>query len=173
MAFWPETGGFCMSGQTREVIEGFKPGADLGTSPWLTVTQEMIDGFGAVTLDPDPMHIDPAWSRTHSPFGGTIAFGFLTISLLTHLLHQAMNTSAHRDPADQGYFLNYGFDRLRLVAPVPVGSRIRGRFKVLDHRQDERGRWVNVIDSMIEIENSERPALVAEWLSVWVPPEAM
>ncbi len=162
-----------MNGNSREAIEGMKPGDDLGASPWLLVTQDLVSRFGAATLDPDPMHIDPEWAKTNGPFGGTIAYGFLTISLLTHLLHQAMHTHSHRDPAESGYFLNYGFNRLRLVAPVPVGARIRGRFKVAARNCDERSRWVTTMDCTIEIEGSDRPALVAEWLSVWVPPEAV
>ncbi|MEZ5983587.1 MAG: hypothetical protein R3C54_14900 [Parvularculaceae bacterium] len=65
--------------------------------------------------------------------------------------------------------MNYGFDRLRLVAPVPVGSRIRGRFTLADRTTDEKGRIVHRVNAVVEIENQERPALVAEWLSVWVP----
>lgn len=142
---------------------------DLGASAWLTVTQSMIDGFGAVTMDQDPMHVNPAWAAT-GPFGSTIAFGFLTISLLTHLMHNVMGTDAAGYDASDGYYLNYGFDRLRLVSPVPVGSRIRGHFRVLDVRPDPKGHSVVKTAVSVEIEGQERPALVAEWLSAWVPP---
>ncbi len=162
-----------MSAHSKVVIEGLNPGDDFEPSPWLDVTQDMVDHFGAATLDPDPMHIDPEWAREKGPFGGTIAFGFLTMSLLTHLLHQALRTHSHRDPSEFGYFLNYGFNRLRLVSPVPVGARIRGQFKVADRVRDERGRWITTMDCTVEIEGSVRPALVAEWLSVWVPPVTM
>lgn len=140
-----------------------------GCSHWFTVTQDMIDDFGRVTLDPDPMHIDPAWSANFSPFGGTVAFGFLTMSLLTHLVHDALGTSSQRLPED-AVFLNYGFDRLRLVAPVPSGARIRGHFEEQTRVQDEKGRWQVGFDCRIEIEGQNKPALVARWLSVVMPP---
>lgn len=145
---------------------------EIGVSDWVVVDQAMIDGFGAVTLDPDPMHIDPEWAVLNGPFGGTIAFGFLTISLLTHLIHAAMNTQPSRDAAGQGHYLNYGFDRLRLVAPVHVGARIRGRFTKLRQQQDNKGRWLTTFGCIVEIEGSDRPALVADWLSIWILPAA-
>jgi acyl dehydratase len=149
----------------------FEPGRDLGASQWVPVTQAMISGFGDVTLDLDPMHINPAWAAA-GPFGTTIAFGFLTLSLLTHLLHDAMGTdSSHYDPA-QGYFLNYGFNRVRLITPVKVGARIRGVFTVLDVRDDASARRITTFGATIEIEGGTRPALVAEWLTLAVPPAA-
>jgi acyl dehydratase len=148
------------------------PGSDIGPSPWVTVTQDMIDRFGDVTLDPDPMHIDPSWARQNGPFGGTIAFGFLTVSLLTHLLQQAFQGDLSRDPKHAGYYLNYGFNRLRLVTPVKTGSRVRGVFRVLDRTRDERQRLLTCFDCRIEIDGEPRPALVAHWLTIWVPPEA-
>jgi len=146
------------------------PGTAIGHSEWIRVTQAMIDQFGAATLDPDPMHVDPDWARTQGPFPHTIAFGFLTVSLLTRLIHSATHTGSVHDPGRTGYYLNYGFDRLRLVAPVPVDSRIRGHFRVLETRRDEAGRQVTKFGCEIEIENGTRPALIAEWLSIWVPP---
>lgn len=147
----------------------FKQGDTFGPSPWIVVTQKMIDEFGATTLDPDPMHIDPAWAAK-GPFGHTIAFGFLTISLLTHMQHGARHSGSGLDPEKYGVFLNYGFNRLRLVSPVAVNSRIRGRFAIARMERDERGRLVTTMDCTVEIEGSDRPALVAEWVSVWVPP---
>ena len=163
-----------MNGDMNPVpgFELFVPGQVLGKSSWVEVTQDLVSEFGKSTLDADPMHIDPDWARDHTPYGGTIAFGFFTVSLLTHLLHDTLGTSAAREPADQGYFMNYGFDHLRLVSPVPVGSRVRGSFKTLDNRFDEKGRNIVKIASEIEIEGRERPALVAEWLAIWIPPEA-
>ena len=146
----------------------FRPGEEVGVSQWVTVDQPMITGFGDVTLDPDPMHIDPEWARQNAPFGGTIAFGFLTMSLLTHLLHSAIGDSNDRDHAELGYFLNYGFDRMRLVSPVPVGSRVRGHFRTLENYTDEKGRQMVKFDCRIEIEGEERPALIGEWLAIWI-----
>jgi len=144
--------------------------AEVGVSAWVAVDQAMIDAFGEATRDPDPMHIDPQWAAANGPYGGSIAFGFLTMSLLTHLLHSALGTEPSRETAGQGHYLNYGFDRLRFVAPVPAGSRIRGRFTKLRQAQDEKGRWLTTFGCVIEIEGADRPALVADWLSLWVPP---
>src|SRR5579872_6976019 len=161
-----------LNAELEHSLGRIQPGTQLGVSPWITVTQSMIDGFGAVTLDPDPMHIDPEWARSNGPFGGTIAFGFLTVSLLTHLLHATLQPAPQRDPKHSGYYLNYGFDRLRLVSPVRAGKRIRGRFEVHDRKQDERQRLVTTFKCLVEIEGEERPALSAHWLTVWVPPES-
>ena len=155
----------------EQTLERMQPGSVIGVSPWVTVTQSMISDFGAVTLDPDPMHIDPEWAAKNSSFGGTIAFGFLTISLLTHLLHSALGTDSNRDPKESGYYLNYGFDRLRLVSPVPAGKRVRGRFELLDRKRDERQRLISTFQCTVEIEEQERPALFAHWLTIWIPPE--
>jgi acyl dehydratase len=152
------------------VFEQFRVGQDLGTSGWVTVTQEMIDAFGAATLDRDPMHVDPEWAAA-GPFCGTIAFGFLTMSLLTRLLHEALGTDSTRYDPTQGYYLNYGFDRVRLITPVPSGSRVRGSFRVVDVRADAENRTIVKFAVEVAVEGATRPALAAEWLSVWVPPQ--
>ena len=148
----------------------FVAGRDLGSSSWVTVTQLMISEFGEATRDPDPMHVDPEWAA-NGPFNGTIAFGFLTMSLLTHLLHDVLGTDPRRHDPAHGYYLNYGFDRLRLVSPVRVGSRIRGTFRVAEVKPDAKERSIVKFAATVEIAGSDRPALVAEWLTVWVPPE--
>lgn len=158
----------------KELFQRFQPGVDLGTSEWIQVTQAMVDKFGEATLDDDPMHVDPDWSRHNSPFGQTVAFGFLTMSLLTHMmLHQLLKADSSRHDAEDGVYLNYGFDRLRLVAPVPVGSRVRGHFGVLEVRPDENGRSIVKFSVNMECDQADRPALVAEWLSCWVPPNSL
>ncbi|MEZ5983588.1 MAG: MaoC/PaaZ C-terminal domain-containing protein [Parvularculaceae bacterium] len=78
-------------------------GAELGVSDWVTITQEMITSFGASTLDADPMHDDPAWAKEKSPFGKTIAYGFQTIGLLTHLMRTALNEPYATEPSELGY----------------------------------------------------------------------
>lgn len=140
-------------------------------SDWVRITQEMIDEFGHCTLDPDPMHVDPEWSAT-GPFGTTIAFGFLTMSLLSRLLRSALESPHSRDLSVSGYFLNYGFERVRLVSPVKVNSRIRGRFKAIERKQDELGRLLSTFHCVIETEGEDRPAMVADWITLWVPPAA-
>lgn len=138
-------------------------------SEWVEITQTMIDDFGRSTLDSDPFHNDPEWAKENTPYGGTIAFGFLTVSLLTHLAANAIEAAGGNFKPAGGYFLNYGFDRMRLVAPVPTGSRVRGRFVKGPEHTDEAGRVRRSMDAVIEIEGNDRPALVATWLSVWVP----
>jgi acyl dehydratase len=162
--------------ETNEIFggTGLAVGQQISSPVWLNVTQELMDGFGKYTIDPDPFHIDPVWAKEHSPFGGTIAFGFFTISMLTHLLHIAQGTGARdvaADPVTHGHYLNYGFNRLRLVSPVYIGKRIRGLFSVKSLKVDEKGRSILTFDVTIEIEDEERPALVADWLAVWIPGE--
>lgn len=159
-----------MSAETGQVHISQVPTDRALTSEWVSLSQDMIDGFAEATLDDDPMHVDPEWART-GPFGTTIAFGFLTMSLLTHLLHSALSSSPVRDLSD-GYYLNYGFDRMRLVSPVPVDSRVRGVFRMTGQTPDEKGRQMAVWDSRVEVEGAERPALVGRWLTVWVPPSS-
>lgn len=155
---------------TEQGWSALKIGDEIGYSNWLTVDQQLLDQFGSATLDDDPMHLDPEWAKETGPFGGTIAFGFWTMSTLTHFFHEASGTVASRVPSKEGYYLNYGMDRLRLITPVPVGSRIRGHFKVANVRKDEKNRTLVTFDAKIEIEGAERPALVAKWLSIWVRP---
>lgn len=148
------------------------PGALLGVSAWVTVTQAMIAHFSLASLDDDPMHTDPEWAATKGPFESTVAYGFQTMSLLTHMFHSATASDAARDPETEGYFLNLGFDRMRLVAPVPVNARLRGVFRFKGKHFDEAGRLRISIDVEVEIEGGDRPALVGTWLSVWAPPES-
>ena len=145
-------------------------GTPIGVSEWVLIEQDMVDQFAELTRDPDPLHIDPEWAKANGPFGGTTAFGFLTISLLTHMFRTVIEHDLRE--TDLGLFLNYGFDRLRLVSPVPVGKRIRTRFTMGDKRADANGRWIVRFLCEVEVEGGERPALVCEWLSAWVPPRA-
>lgn len=155
-----------------ETIHEFRTriGEELGVSGWLTVTQEMIDKFSEATHDPDPMHTDPEWCAEHSPFKKPIAFGFMTLSLLIYLLHDVMKfRSLGSDAGDNPqYGLNYGFDRVRLMSPVPVNSRVRGRFVLADIRERNPGEYLQTMDVTVEIEGQTKPALVAQWLSIFV-----
>lgn len=155
--------------QETAVYSKLTPGEEIGFSSWVTVTQEMISGFADVTLDPDPMHIDPEWARQNTPYGGTIAFGFLTLSLLTHMLRDVMLKRNETTEHEGGYYLNYGIDYMRLLAPVPVGSRIRGKFKTLENRIDRNDRNIVKFGCEVELEGGEKPVLVVEWLSIFVP----
>ena len=144
---------------------------DLGRSDWHQITQEQIDAFGRATFDMDPMHVDPEWAKREGPFGGTVAFGFQTMSMLTNFSHQIFGEWAERFP-ELKYALNYGFDSLRLMSPVPVGRRIRGHF-VLNDAQDRKGGGTTLtIRATVEIEGEEKPALVGDWKFVAYPREA-
>ena len=138
-------------------------------SPWLEVTQEQINRFADATLDHDWMHIDPERARREGPFGGTVAFGFWTLSMLTHF-HKALYDAEY--PPGIKFGLNYGFDRVRLMAPVPVGSRIRNRTRLLDVTDKGNGQVLVRTENTIEIEDREKPAAVAEWLTLLVAEDA-
>ena len=133
-------------------------GGELGVSEWFRIDQAMVDAFADLTQDRYFIHIDPVRAAT-TQFGGTIAHGFLTLSMLSAMAYQAC-------PAVEGTKtqVNYGFNRLRFVAPVPTGSRIRGHFvlKSLDVQAGQR--WQVIYDVSVEIEGQTKPALVAEWI---------
>ena len=130
-------------------------GLEGGASDWLTITQEMIDRFADVSGDHQWIHVDPERARRETPFGSSIAHGFLTVSLLSQLSQQAINV--------QGNFkmrINYGFNRLRFVSPVRAGSKIRARFTA-QNVTDNEVTWLVTVD----VEGQTKPAVVAEWLS--------
>jgi acyl dehydratase len=131
-------------------------GEEVGVSPWLEVTQERIDTFAKAIDDFQWIHVDPARAKA-SPFGGTIAHGFLTLSLLSHLAEMTFAFS------DRKMGINYGLNRVRFTAPVKSGSRVRGRFTLAKYDKLEGGVQVTWTTT-VEIENEPKPALVAEWL---------
>lgn len=134
-------------------------GTEIGASDWITVTQPMIDTFAQVTGDEFYLHVDPQRAAA-LPFGGTIAHGFLTLSLLAPMGYQAC-------PYVEGarFPLNYGFDRVRFVAPVPVGRRIRGHFVLRSAEVVSSSQRQLSYDVTVEVEGNSRPALVAQWLT--------
>ena len=134
-------------------------------SDWFTVSQEMIDQFGESTGDMDWLHTDPERAKRESPFGGTIAMGFWTISMLTYFCRQAFGQDY---PDGALYGLNYGFDRIRLIAPVPVGSRIRNQMRLLNVEERGAGRFLVKTENRVEVEGVEKPAMIAEWLCLLV-----
>lgn len=136
-------------------------GREIGTSSWIHVTQPMIDAFGRTTKDWDKMHVDPGWCKTNSPFGTTISFGFLTVSLLTAMLNEVLAR-----PADEVATLNYGFDRLRLISPVPVDHKVRGHFALKSLTARRPGRYQAIYAVTVEAEGQSKPALIADWLVV-------
>jgi acyl dehydratase len=139
-------------------------GQEVGVSPWLDVSQRTIDQFAEVTGDHQWIHVDPVRAAAESPFGGAIAHGFLTLSLLPRLVETTLSFG------DWPMGVNYGFNRLRFVSPVPAGRRIRGRFKLdrLDQVDgtDQYPLGVQMTWGVtIEIEGQQKPALAAEWLT--------
>jgi acyl dehydratase len=155
-----------MSEAAAKAFELFQAdvGADEGTGEWFQVTQDQIDQFADVTHDHQFIHVDPEAAKA-TPFGTTIAHGFLTLSMLTHL--SAGTSSTPPNPAKYAGVLmgvNYGFNKVRFVAPVKVGSRIRAR--AVTSNVELKGSAIDVTrDFRVEIEGEEKPALVAEWIT--------
>src|SRR5438270_2282704 len=133
-------------------------GVQRGPTSWRTVTQEDIDAFAQITGDHQWIHVDLERARRDSPFGTTIAHGFLTVALMTPLVAQAVDQGM-----ESGRRLNYGFNRLRFPAPVRAGSRIRARVTPNSVREVEGGHEVGW-GVVVEVENQEKPAVAAEWL---------
>jgi acyl dehydratase len=135
-------------------------GTETGLSDWIVVDQTMINAFADATHDHQFIHVDPA-RAADSPFGGTIAHGFLTLSLLS-----AMNYNCLPKVREQTMGINYGFDAVRFVAPVKSGARIRGRFILAEARFRGAGMLMTTYDVSIEIENERKPALTARWTTI-------
>ncbi|WP_339909551.1 MaoC family dehydratase [Symmachiella dynata] len=156
-----------MSQQQRveEIRQFYESGL---VSDWHTAEQENINQFGRATGDEDWLHTDPERAARESPFGGTIAFGFWTIAMLTHLSRQAAGQDY---PEGAQFGINYGFDRLRMMAPVRVGKRIRCHIRLLDVTPRGDSRILVKTENTIEIEGEDKPALVAEWLVMMFYPE--
>jgi Acyl dehydratase len=132
-------------------------GQEVGLSPWFTVDQARIDAFAEVTEDRQFIHVDPV-RAAETPFGGTIAHGYLTLSMLSHL---AVTAEIPFPPARAS--LNYGFDKVRFLTPVRAGARIRGRFTLTGVEERPGGLMLRLAVS-VEIEGSDKPALAADWL---------
>lgn len=136
-------------------------GTEVGVSDWITVDQAMIDAFAKATQDDQFIHTDPERAKAESPFGGTIAHGFLTLSLLS-----AMNYSALPKIREQTMGINYGFDKLHFVAPVKSGARIRGHFTLVEARFRGAAMLMTTYDVTVEIEDEKKPALTARWTTI-------
>lgn len=131
-------------------------------SDWITVTQAMIDGFAEATGDRQFIHVDPV-RAAQTPFGGTIAHGFLTLSLMPQLAEKVADA-----PVVQGMRMavNYGGNSVRFVTPVRSGARIRGRFHLAAFDEKRPGQYQQVTDFTVEIEGADTPALVAQWITL-------
>ena len=135
-------------------------GSKVGSSPWIEISQSDIDAFADVTGDHQFIHVDPDAAR-QSPFGGTIAHGFLTLSLLSQMAADALMV-----PETMRMGVNYGFDRVRFIAPVRSGKRVRGHFTLAGLDEKRPGQWQFTHDVTVEIEDEERPALTATWIGL-------
>jgi acyl dehydratase len=144
-----------------------------GRSDWIIVRQDMISQFGDLTLDMEPLHTDPEWCRTNSPYAVPIAYGFLTLSLLTYFLHDATSDVFKGSHLADGYPINYGFDKVRFVEPVRVGDAIRASFESRSAVDRSEGRTLLTVGATVEIRDRSKPALTADWLFMWVPTQSV
>ncbi len=138
-------------------------GQEVGLTDWMTIEQERIDQFADATDDHQYIHVD-AEKAAQTPFGGTIAHGFLTLSLLSALSSRGGGLKLENTVMG----INYGLDRVRFVHPVRSGQRVRGRFRLSSAEEKSPGRYLTRYAATVEIEGEEKPALVADWLGMTV-----
>ena len=138
-------------------------GTEVAVSGWTEVTQDLVDRFANATGDRQWIHVDRERAARESPFGSTIAHGFLTLSLVTTLLHDALTIGGIR------MALNYGLNRVRFITPLPVGSRIRGRFTPAALSEASDGGVQVAWTVTIERQDAEKPCCVVEWLVRYYP----
>ncbi len=138
-------------------------GREIGVSPWIVVDQSRIDAFADATEDHQFIHVDPVRAAAETPFGGTIAHGFLSLSLLSSMGYSAL-------PAIEGVAmsLNYGFDRVRFLTPVRARSEVRGRFRLTGIEDKGPGRLMLRYEATVDIKGQDKPALIADWLAMLV-----
>jgi len=136
-------------------------GSELGMSGWLTLDQRRIDLFAECTGDRQWIHVDRARAERESPFGGTIAHGYLTLALLAPTAFEVLI-----EPAGIGQAVNYGLDRVRFIAPVKEGARVRNRIKLTAAEPKGEGRLLLTTEHTVEIDGEDRPALVATVLVI-------
>jgi len=135
-------------------------GTEIGVSGWIQIDQARIDAFAEVTEDRQFIHVDPA-AAANTPFGGTIAHGFLTLSLLSRMAADVMQV-----PETTKMAVNYGFEKVRFLAPVRAGKRVRGRFTLTSIEEKGPGRLQFVHAVTVEIEGGDKPALIADWIGM-------
>jgi len=144
---------------TKEEMLAFV-GKDIGTSEWLQIDQDRVNKFAEATGDFQFIHVDPEKAKL-TPFGGPIAHGFLSLSLLPVLMAEA--DLPRMDGVKMG--VNYGGNKTRFIAPVKVGKRVRGHFKMLELEEKRPGQWQQTVEFTLEIEGEDKPALMAEWVT--------
>ena len=144
---------------TVDQIEGYL-GKSIATSKWFEISQARINQFADLTEDHQFIHVDEE-AAAKTPLGGTIAHGFLTLSLLSAMAAEGMLILENSSMA-----LNYGFDKVRFLQPVPAGAKVRGHFSLLKHEQRKPGEHLFTFEVTVEIQDVEKPALVAHWLGL-------
>jgi acyl dehydratase len=137
-------------------------GTEIGISDWITIDQPRIDAFAEVTEDRQYIHVDPD-AAAMSMFGGTVAHGFLTLSLLSRFAADVMLV-----PPELKMAVNYGFNNVRFLAPVPVGAKVRGIFRLTNIEEKGPGKLLMHHNVMVDIDVTEKPALTADWLGLLV-----
>jgi acyl dehydratase len=143
-------------------------GREIGVSSWHLIDQKRIDSFAETIEDYQFIHVDPERAKKETPFGATVAHGFLTMSLLSIMSYEVM-------PVLEGTTMgvNYGFDRLRFISPVRAGSRVRGRFVLAEAKLRKPNELQSRTNVTIEIEGEDKPALAADWLGlIYFAPKA-
>jgi len=135
-------------------------GTEIGSSEWLEIDQDRINTFADVTEDQQFIHINQELAKK-TPFGGTIAHGFLTLSLLSRF---SEDSGLVIEGVKMG--INYGFEKIRFLAPVPSGSKVRGRFFLKSVVEKKEGNFLITYQVSVDIEGSDKPALVADWLTL-------
>jgi acyl dehydratase len=135
-------------------------GEEVGVSDWALLDQDRINAFADVTFDPYFIHTDPERAKKETPFGSTIAHGFLTLSMLSAMAYDALPDIEGRTMG-----MNYGFDKIRFISPVRAGSKVRGRFTIAGVTR-KPGQIVVRYGVAVEIEGQDKPALAAEWLTI-------
>ncbi|WP_339744592.1 MaoC family dehydratase [uncultured Maricaulis sp.] len=138
-------------------------GQQIGLSDWIELDQSRIDQFADVTEDHQFIHLDAERAAKETPFGGTIAHGFLSLSMLSRM---AMDIAFVLEGMAMG--INYGFDKVRFLVPVSSGKKIRGRFVLEDAVEKKPGQWMLRFGVTVEIEGEDKPALIAQWLTMQV-----
>ncbi len=149
-----------MSSYTLENVSSFI-GQEVGVSDWVTIDQEKINAFADATGDHQWIHVDVERCKTESPLGTTIGHGYLTLSLVPMLSYQIRPI-----PEGAKQVLNYGADKLRFLNPVPAGSKVRMRTKLLSVTEKSGGRFLFKTENTVEIDGFDKPAMIAETLSL-------
>lgn len=138
-------------------------GQDMGASEWFAIDQARINAFADATLDHQFIHVDPDKAKL-TPFGTTIAHGFLSLSLLPFFQSTMQDLII---PAGLKMGMNYGFDKIRFLAPVKVNARVRGVAKLKDAVEKNPGQWLFTLEFSVEIEGESKPALISDWLLMY------